>query len=214
MAKFETQLGYGCSGTIGPVVESSWNGIRYLRSRPAHYHDRKSIAQQAQRNKMTLCLPIVCKMKELVKIGYGAQAIGQSAYNACMSRNMRCAVLGEFPEQRLSYEHILLGEGPLAVAKGIKAELKAHSLHIAWEHTLPDGNSSPFDKTLIGLYNPKRNSAVLLLRQNERRDGSITVTLPTEWQEEMVQCYFGFQNSAEKLCSNVVHVAITEGSEL
>ena len=118
--------------------------------------------------------------------------------------------MGSYPNQELSYAHIVLGEGVLAVAKNCTAQRIDTDLWIEWDTSLPDGNSSPQDKTLIGLYNPLRNSSLIFLRQNERRDGIALCPLPIEWCDDLLHCYFGFQNSAESLCSNVVWVEVKD----
>ena len=208
MAKYESKTGYGLSGKVGPIIESSWNGIRYVKARPAHYQDKRSTAQLAQRNKLKLCLPIVRCMKPLVQIGFKEQAVRQSAYNACMSRNMQCAIVGEYPNQQLSYPHIILGEGPLAVPTEITAQLLAGELWISWNSSSQESNSSPNDKTLIALYNATRNCALQWLRQSQRQDGITTLPLPHDWLTDELHCYLGFQNNAENLCSNMVWVEI------
>ena len=204
MATIDNKAGGGWKGTIGPVIESSWNGIRYLRSKPAHYRDRKSEAQLTQRSKMTLCHEMVRSMLPLVKIGYHAMAVGKSAYNVCMSRNMRCATGGNYPEVQIDYPKVLLGEGPLAVPQEAQAEAVEGRMVIRWQFTPDTGNAEATDKALIAIYNVQRKCSILWLRYARRSATMAEITLPREWVGEHLELFMGFENAAQTWVSNII----------
>ena len=206
MATRNQNLEQTWSGSIGPVVMSSWRGIPYVRSNPSTYRDRRSVAQLTQRDKMSQCHELVRSMLVLVKIGYRAMAVRKSAYNVCMSRNMRGATEGSYPEVKMAYERVLLGEGPLAVAAQAEAEVTMQQLVIRWNNLQSMGNADATDRALVAIYNVQRKSAILWLRHAARAEEMVTIALPKEWQGEALQVYMGFENLQQSLCSNIVHV--------
>lgn len=206
MATRDLKFGSGWKGTIGAVVESSWNGIRYLRSKPAHYRDCKSVAQLTQREKMSQCHTMVNSMLPLVQIGYREKAVGMSAYNVCMSRNMRSAMQGTYPHVAIEYDKVLLGEGPLAIATDATAKVTDGRVTVQWNVTPHQGNGKATDKALVAIYNVERANAILWLRYAKRADGMVEITLPKDWVGAQLELFIGFENSEQSLCSNIVHV--------
>ena len=205
MAKLRMN-GQGWSGVVGTVVLCRWRGIEYMRSLPGYKYDRKSSKQLLQREKLSLCHKFVSSALTTVRIGYATQAIGKSAYNACLSQQMRQAISVENGVVQLDYRKALLGEGPLAVAQQVVCQIEKNQLMVSWNTGTKDGNASVDDKLILVLYDPNRATSLQWQGVALRQDGEVLLTLPSEWIARELHCFMGFQNQKGSCCSNIVHV--------
>ena len=206
MAKIDPSCAGGWRGKVGAVVESSWNGIRYLKARPAHYRDCKSALQLAQRRRMTLCHQFIQKLLPIVRIGFKHQAIGQSAYNVAMSRNIRCAIQESAEGFAVNYTHAVLGEGTLAQGELASMAVGEEGACIAWKSNTASANGEGSDKALIAIFNATCGEAIFWLRHACRSDEQVLLPLPQGWAEQELHGYLGFENKQQTLCSNIVHL--------
>ena len=198
--------GSGWSGKVGAVVECTWMGIPYLRALPSYNYDKKSAKQLVQRAKMSVCHALVSKAIVTVRKGYAAQAVGKTAYNACMSRLMRDAVVVQQSAVKLDYRKVLLGEGPLAVATQVVLEQRGKQLHFEWSVQAAEGNEAPNDRALPVVYNASKDVVLQPQGSALRNDGNCVVDFPSNWVGDELACFLGFENQAQTLCSNIVHV--------
>ena len=201
------------SGSLGPVVQCSWKGRPYLRAKPSYVNDPKTPAQLTQRSKMQQCHHFVQQLLTVVRMGYAGFTQNMSAYNACMSQVMRQACVGTHPDAVIDYTHVLLGQGPLAVAQGVRLSAQGREVTLAWRPLMDTGNGHGTDRVLCVFYNQTRNMASYRLLQEQRSGGSLTAQLPAEWQGEQVHVYLGFQSADGALVSNIVHVGMVHWTQ-
>ena len=201
------------SGAIGPVVCCVWKGKPYFRAYPAHFRDRKSEAQLAHRRKWQLCHKLVQQMLPLVRVGYAAFTENQTAYNACMSQCVRQATRVEGGVVEINFPKVVLGEGPLAVAQGVRVQQSGAALRLSWQSQADGGNASPADGLLLGVYNSRYEQACIFMNHAKRGDGMVQVSLPGHWEPTDVHCFMGFRNEKETLCSNIVYAGVMEPVE-
>ena len=141
-----------------------------------------------------------------VRKGFAAQAVGKTAYNACMSRLLKQAVVVQNDAVQLDYRKVVLGEGPLAVAQGVNVTVQEQQLTISWQSEGELGNSSITDRSMVAIYNVEKGQAIQQQGGALRGDGVQVVSLPANWQSDTLQCYLGFEDQMQSACSNVVHV--------
>lgn len=75
-------------GPAGDMVFQIQNGQQILRSKPVHYHDRKSEVQLEQRDKLTAALELYRRVKPAVKGCFELKKIGQRDYDRFKSLNL------------------------------------------------------------------------------------------------------------------------------
>src|SRR5690606_37355290 len=87
MAKIENLFESG-RGKLGNLVLYKVGNNGYVRTRAAHFRDRKSPAQLAQRQKLQVMSGFLRPFAELIRITFAADAMGKSAMRAAQSYNM------------------------------------------------------------------------------------------------------------------------------
>lgn len=97
MGKIKQGILGGFSGKTGAVVGSSWKGIAYMRGKAQSIKNPRTSAQQTNRNNFGVISDHTSLSLEAVNIGFKSQAVKQSAFNACVKKNMEnnSAVSGE-----------------------------------------------------------------------------------------------------------------------
>ena len=207
MAKRKT-YGAGWRGSIGNVVHCTWMGIDYIRAKPAYVNDPQTEGQLRQRSRLKVCHALVSKLLYTVRRGFASQAVGMTAYNACMSRLMRQAVVVEQGEVRLDYRKVILGEGPLAVAHEANVSWQQGVLVVSWQTHSVVGNGSATDRVLLAIYNADKEVAMQQQGAALRGDGRCALAVPSDWHGDTLHCYLGFENQAQTDGSNIVHVGV------
>ncbi|MGV8829086.1 MAG: DUF6266 family protein [Breznakibacter sp.] len=100
---------------MGNVIAYEMFGKCYMRSLPGQFHDRKSVQQLAQRQRMQLVNAFLSPYKEVLRMIFQHQANGRSAFQAAKSYNLLHAIEGTYPEQyvNLSKALVSMGKVPL-----------------------------------------------------------------------------------------------------
>jgi hypothetical protein len=117
MGKIKNGAHSGPSGKIGNLVGSSWRGINYLKTRPEHYHDAKTIVQQTTRTKMKLTIEFLKQCLPVVRIGFiGYSSPTMAAFHAATSYNYHNGIKGTFPDLEVDFSRVLVTRGNLPAA--------------------------------------------------------------------------------------------------
>lgn len=86
----------GFSGTVGPVVGASWNGIDYIRSRPYSAGRIPSPAQQAQQARFGLMVGVLRPLNSFLGLSFRRAAKGMSGLNLAVRYNILNAIDGSY----------------------------------------------------------------------------------------------------------------------
>ena len=78
----------------------------------------------------------------------------------------------------------------------------AGEIEYTWENNSTDTNASPTDKALLVVYNPARSQVITVVDGNTRTGGSQTITLPSNFSGDEVQCFISFANENQAVLSN------------
>ncbi len=132
MARLKTNILDAATGKIGNVVVYEMYGKTYIRSKPSGYKDKQSIAQLAQRQKMTLTNAFLRPFKELIKVTFAHEAIGRSAFHAAKSFNLKNAIEGTYPDQIISPEKAVLSTGSILLPENVLLTKKEDGLFFEW----------------------------------------------------------------------------------
>ncbi|MFO7977686.1 MAG: DUF6266 family protein, partial [Bacteroidales bacterium] len=125
-------------GSIGNLIFYKMNGRNYVRTLPQNFTDRKSPGQLAQRQRMQAVNHFMKPFGGLIRITFGAQANGLSAWQAAQSHNLRHALTGEYPGIRVDPTRVLLSKGPLGLPLSATASVQPGGLLIQWQNG-PEG---------------------------------------------------------------------------
>ncbi|WP_282038288.1 DUF6266 family protein [Saccharicrinis aurantiacus] len=156
MARYKTSR-EGASGKLGNVVTYQMYGKSYVRSLPGSYKDAKSEKQLAQRQKMQLVNGFLSPFKEILRLTFKEEALGRSAYMAAKSYNMRNAIVGEYPEQKIDYTLALVSKGIVPLPAEASITRTADGLLFKWSDEVT-GNGSD---TLLLIANQRGQYATI-----------------------------------------------------
>ena len=113
MARLKQGITGPGKGKVGNVIMYEMYGKSFVRSRPESYKDKKSKKQLAQRQRLKLAQNFVRGFNPLVRITMKEAAVGRSPYHTAVSLNLKEAVSGEYPDQFINPEHVILSRGEL-----------------------------------------------------------------------------------------------------
>jgi len=145
----------GIRGKIGNIVIYQWKNKVCARSKPkkARKKSIRTVKQQAQSNKMKVLSPFLNPISEFLQIGFKQIAIDRdiSANNAAKSVNMKNAIKGEFPEQQINWDTVLVADGELVKPENVAVTVTENTFNFIWDED-KTGLGSPNDRAIILLY--------------------------------------------------------------
>jgi hypothetical protein len=161
MGKIPKGILGGFSGTVGPIVGASWNGIDYIRSKPHSEKRIPSPAQQAQQACFGLMVRFLKPMKELLDLGFTDKTRIRSGPNLALSYNIRNAVTGVYPDLTIDPAGLTLTRGylPNAAAPAVSST-GTGLLHFTWKDNSGAGRAKPGDKAILIAYAPASGKAL------------------------------------------------------
>jgi len=145
----------GIRGKIGNIVIYQWKNKVCARSKPkkARKKSVRTVKQQAQSNKMKVLSPFLNPISDFLQIGFKQIATERdiSANNAAKSVNMKNAIKGEFPEQQINWDTVLVADGGLVKPENVAVTVTENAFNFTWDED-KTGIGSPNDRAIILLY--------------------------------------------------------------
>ena len=206
MGKIKNGILGAFSGKVGTVVGAVWNGVAYIRALPQSVKNPRTPAQVMQRTKFSLASSFLKKINSLLRIGWKAYAIGQSAINAAMSYTIDRAVVGNYPSYSIDPVKVLISCGSLTPVFATELSGAGDSVLVKWTDNSGYGSASATDRALVAVINRSNGDAVTIVRGVSRATGRQEVNIPVAWQNSELDCYLGFVSDNGKDVSNSVYL--------
>ncbi len=188
---------------MGTVIGYIRNGIAYMRSVPASVTNPRTLPQLGQRAKFSLAIGFVNPLAEFLKIGFRNYTDRMSATNYAMSYTLKNAIRGSYPDFSIDYANVLVSKGSLAGALNpIVASLTAGEVIFNWDDNSDEVNAGATDGAMLLAINPTRNEAVFTNGEATRIDGTQTLTVPTGYSGETLECYMAFADDRGKVATS------------
>lgn len=196
----------GFSGKVGNVVGATWKDVHYIRSLPVNAKDPKTKGQVKQRSKFTVTMEFMKTITPFLRVGFEKEATGRStAFNAAMSYNMKNAVKMNDQETVLDYPRVLVARGPVVPAQDAHAEIIKGKLQVRWNPGI-ERNASPEDMAMLVAYNPAKQQSVYDLNSAKRADATAGLSLPPDWEDDIIHAYLAFKTPDGANVSDSVYV--------
>jgi len=123
--------------------------------------------------------------------------------NSAMAWNYHNALQGIYPNNTIDYSTALVARGDLAPALNqAAASTVAGTILFTWIDNSDETGATPFDKTLLVVYNPGKNQAVTFNELRKRADVTQTVRVPNSFSGDQVHCYIAFVTVDGQMLSN------------
>lgn len=120
-----------------------------------------------------------------------------------MAYNIKNALTGTYPNIAIDYPNALVSMGNLPSALNqVASSTVAGTVTFNWDDNTGEIGSSSGNKTLLVVYNPSQHQAVTVNELAQRADGTQTVTVPSSFSGDLVQCYLAFITKDSQTLSN------------
>jgi len=213
MATLKNGILGGVSGKIGNVVGSSWNGIDYLKTLPAHYNDAKTDVQVSNRSKFLSVIRFLQTITAFLRVGYKSLAVKKTAFNAATAYHYHNAVSGDYPDIIIDYPKVIVSRGSLTGAyNAVATSTEAAKIQLSWANNSEDGTAKADDIAMVVVYHPLLKDAYYTLNAGSRSDLGAAITLPQSYSGGEAHVYLGFMalgalsSQATKAVSNSTYV--------
>lgn len=188
----------GVSGKVGNVVGGSLNGVHYLRSLPSGMRQANTPSQLAQRERFGMMVKFLRPMKELISIGFKAEASRMNPFNAAVSFNLRNALSGDQETGfSIDYARVALSLGSRSgMSEAAMESPEASILSLQWADNGTMKGASADDILFLAAFNEAKGDAIVELNLATRQASAALLKLPAEWSGETVHVFAGFLASS------------------
>jgi len=208
MGTFSDGILGGFSGSVGPVVGSSWKGIKVMRGKPHSKRRKSTDGQLRQMAKMTLMSGFLCPLKGLLNSTYNSVTVRMSCFNKALSYNMRNAVTGDYPAFTVNYEQLVLGRGDLLNVKMLTAvSSSVGTISFIWKDNSNEGSARATDQAFVAVYCEALNQWASSDKGSLRIAGSYTLDVAA-FRGKAVHGYIGFLSADGKFVSTSLYTGL------
>ena len=182
------------NGSVGPVVTYLLNGQNVIRAKGKGPTKPPSLAQLANRQQLKVLTVFLKRATIFLKKGFGHLALGtkHNYHNLAVSANKSTAVMGEYPDQYIDYEKLILSKGDLAQAINPSVERMENGLKFTWE--CPPSLEFRFhtDQVMMLAYSPILDRSVCIDSGAKRTAMEDVLPLGPGMLKEQLEVYIGF----------------------
>jgi hypothetical protein len=169
----------GFSGSVGPIVGASWNGISYIRSKPYPARRISSPAQVIQQARFSLMVRYLKPLNSLLALGFGRAAKGMTGLNLAVRYNVLNAVSGTYPDFAIDHAMLKLSRGWLFnVEEPESVSTGKGTISFTWRDNSGMGRACPGDRAVLVACDPTLPQAVYKCFGARRSEQADTLSVP------------------------------------
>ncbi len=191
-------------GKVGRVVGSVVRGVHYMKGLGDVRTDNPSRPQLDQRFKFALVMSFLKPLQSLFKAGFPVGKTGLTSLNLAMSANANEMITGVSPNFTLDYTKFVYSKGSLPKPTGMSVDTADESnLVFNWENS---GATAGSDQATLLVYNPEKDTYVVLPNAAPRSALTYTLQLPLDFGGDQVHLYMSFVSADGKQVSNSQYI--------
>lgn len=195
-------------GRLGNLVVYRLNGQGIVRTKPAHYSDRKSPAQLAQRQRLQAVNGFLNPFSDLLKLTFPAEKPGRTARAEAQSYTMRNAVAGEYPDIYVDKSRALLSRGPLPTAVSATVTARPDGLLIEWQNGAAAKGSRASDTIVVMALSGQTGQTAYRFTDTRRSEGRYV------WNPALsdgpLAVWIAFRNQGQTEMSDSLYVGVID----
>jgi hypothetical protein len=181
----------GFSGSIGPVVGSSWKDLDVMHSQPGPRKGDPTQAQLDQQAKFALAGSFVKQHKRLLAFTM-PDSNTMTGYNIALQQVLYKAITGTSNAYALDYPKVELSRGDLPNAFGFSvASGAAGKVTWSWQASGGANGEAPTDVAILVAYCEELGRSAFTLSGPARSTGAGTLTIPV-FSGKVVQTWMAF----------------------
>ncbi len=150
----------------------------YARSRPSKVRNPRTVAQQANRHKLSVASRFLAQVQAFAVKGFkpGKRPNGRpvGAYHMALGHLLNYGMTREDGQWRIDYEHVELSTGARLTKFPMTVKRVGHSLALSWRAGLPKETQ----RIRLALHSAKRGRSQYILLAAPRAGESVTIPLP------------------------------------
>jgi hypothetical protein len=192
------------SGKFGNVVGRIVNGKQIIAKSPV-FKKRKPTERELEiRKNFTMVIRFLKPIAPFLKEKY-SQLNSLSGFNKATSHNLRNAIQGKHPDQRIDYSKVILGEGTLPNPKNYRVESPAKGLlEFTWSMETMKRRLAKSDRIFTVVYCEELSLWGCALNGTERREKQFLMDA-SRFSGQTVHVYLGFVSSTGLLVSTSIY---------
>ncbi|HKG07900.1 MAG TPA: DUF6266 family protein [Pedobacter sp.] len=205
MARYKNGINGPLSGKVGPVVATSWRGVKVLRAAPTAT-DEMTEGQRIQRLKFKLVAEWLRPLRDLIWLGFKLFTGSKTPMNGCVGYHLKHAVSVGGTDCQIDFPKAIFSRGELVVSL-IRELVSAAGalLNIKWDSALPSVLNSEDDEATFIVYSPKKKKFATFSRVAKRADGAIDLKLPAGFAGDEVHCYMQYVSADSSNVSTTIY---------
>lgn len=201
MGRFSKGLYGAFRGRVGSTVGSTWKGIEVIRSKPAGGRKNFTPEQLQQQARFRLMVQFLKPLSSNLNQIYGAMVSQMTGSNKSLSYNVKNGISGVYPDLKVNYPMIQLGQGDLLNADEAQAaSTEAGKLTVSWTDNSGNGKALATDNAFVAVYCEALNRWIFNPAAAERSAAGATINL-APFSGKTVQTWLGFVTPKRTLAS-------------
>ena len=198
------------TGSVGPVIGTSWMGMPVIKSRPKRRKGKFSPAELAQQAKFKKMSRFLSPVMSLLNVTFKPLAVRMTGFNKGYSYNVKNAFTGVYPDLAIDYSMVLLSRGDLPNA-GLPAaaSVTTGNLDFTWTDNSGKGKARGTDRAFVAAYCEERNYWIYQLDVADRIAGAYTLVVK-DFSGAPAFAYIGFISADGKEVSDTVYTGMVK----
>ena len=187
MARIEQGILGAFSGKCGNVIGYVRNGVACMRSVPAHYRDRRSVAQLRNRGRFTMVMKLMSVVRPVISMGFRRFASAMTEMNVATRVNYYSVVKEGAAGFCYDFAGLVLSRGSVEGLSGLMMNVAGNVVDLVWNGGDVLGGAE--DEVNVVVLNGDRMAMRFYRGVALRGDGCVSVAIPGGWNGEDVHCY-------------------------
>jgi len=208
MGKLSQGINGPFSGSVGPVVGTTWMGIPVIRSKPSRRKRAFSAGELAQQIKFKQMSHFLSPVMSLLNETFKPLAVRMTGFNKAYPYNVKNAFTGQYPDLKIDYSMILLGRGDLPNVASPAAVLSSPgNLDFSWTDNSGKGKARETDKAFVAAYSQEMNHWKYKLSAADRSNGRCSLDI-THLKGKSLHGWLGFISADGKEVTDSIYTGI------
>lgn len=207
MADYSKGILGSFSGTVGPVVGSTWRGKNVMRSLPKKGKRIASPAQAEQREKFKLVNQFLGSIKEGVNRYFDQPRNLHSRLNKATSYHLAEAIEGTPGDYKINYSKVLFSKGSLYGFRTVECyAIGGGVVRFTYDGGSEQSNAKNTDELIVLVYDPEMKGAHYETHFASRADHEAEIVLNANWLGKPLHIWLAMTDLTGKECSTSTYL--------